>query len=231
MDLLKRHSWSLRGASPQRLDVVSARGTVVGASSSCGTGSSDDARRELFAASDVALIGRRESLIAALLSTPANPEDLRRHASLPQEPSSTRPRRQFFWDAHGHTGARARGARGRRSSARCPTRGRRARYAPAPPDPRRAGARCPETGCPRAAGRGQAAPRGGRASSDAPSASRLLRARTASIAQSLTSRRDGGHTPPSRSRLTDKTRADTVETLGGPNRFRPSPPRATRWEP
>jgi hypothetical protein len=51
--------------------VIPARGTFAPDSCSRGTGSSDDARRELFAASDVALTGWRESLIAAL-NTPAN---------------------------------------------------------------------------------------------------------------------------------------------------------------
>jgi hypothetical protein len=57
------------GPPPQPLDVVPAHGTVAGDSCSCGTGSSDDARRELFAAYDVALTGWRKSLIAAVLNT------------------------------------------------------------------------------------------------------------------------------------------------------------------
>jgi hypothetical protein len=152
--------------------------------------SEDGPRTELFAACDVALTGRRESLIAAL-STTASSEDLRRHVSLPQNPSPTRARRRFVRCADAHTGARPGGARGRRSSAGCPARGRRARDAPAPPDPGREDARCPETGCRWTAWRGQADPRGGRAPSDTPSTSRLPRARTASIARSLTSGRDG----------------------------------------
>jgi hypothetical protein len=66
-----RRAADVVGPPPQPIDVVPARGTVAGDSCSCGTGSSDDARRELFAAYDVALTGWRESLIAAVLSTPA----------------------------------------------------------------------------------------------------------------------------------------------------------------
>ena len=136
-----------------------------------GAAAQTTSRRELFVAYDVCLTGWRESLIAAVLSTPSNSEDLSSHVSLPQEPCPTRARRRFVRYADAHTGSRPGGVRRRGSSAGCPARGRRARDAPAPPDPRRDGARCPEAGCRWGAWRGDADPCGGPASSDAPSAS------------------------------------------------------------
>jgi hypothetical protein len=127
----------------------------------CGTGVQTTFHRELFVASDVCLTGWSESLIAAVLSTPANFTNLSSDASLPQEPSPIGARRRRVRHAEAHTGSRSGGARRRSSSAGRPARDCQARDAPAPPDPSREGARCPEAGCRWGAWRSDADPCGG----------------------------------------------------------------------
>jgi hypothetical protein len=158
--------------SPPIHDGPRARYRLVGSSCSWGTAAQATARRELFAASDVRLTVGCESLIQqySALRPISKSEDLRSHVSLPQAPSPTHARRGLVRYADPHSGSPPGGARGRSSSAGCSARGRRARDAPAPPDPRRESARGPEPHCQWAVWRGQPDPRGGRASSDASSA-------------------------------------------------------------